>query len=330
MDPACAGLGVDVEPPAPPAADDPQAVPTVSFVGCGRIGKFLALQLWTWDAFRWNGFEGPVVAWSKNPDKTVIAGTLPLYPENGVTQVMRYILVPAGGEKKKRQSKVVLTHSEARLPSWNLSVSLGPTWSTYTETATALPDVKVSQVGLTAKVQTQFRILPPRWDAAFSVFGTVVPLSHSPDSLPSARWLGINVRGGYQLPLDRLSRNTLSILPGVYAWSMFVPNDQYGLQNLDGPQLVLAYNRAQGAKLGNFATLLRYGGYIKVAVIGSGFGLTGLSNHEFAAGAQLTLRFFSLPKPLVLATDYSSLRFVTEGFAMNLSTISLSLGTSLF
>ena len=141
---------------------------------------------------------------------------------------------------------------------------------------------------------------------------------------------GVNLRAGYALPLDHLGRNTVSILPGIYAWSMFVPGNQYGVQNLNGPQLVLALSHEQGSRLGGFGMFQRGGGYFKFAVIDQGVALASPSNRELAVGASETIRFFALPRPLVFSADYSTLSFASDGFAMTLSTFSLSIGASLF
>jgi hypothetical protein len=119
-------------------------------------------------------------------------------------------------------------------------------------------------------------------------------------------------------------------MPGMYFWSMFVPGQAYGIQNLNGPQLVLAYGHESGSKLGHFATLQRFGGYLKCAVVDTNLGVSSAANHEIAVGGQATVRFFGLSRPFAIALDYSSLVFSDTDIALSLSTLSFSVGYAFF
>ncbi len=327
--PSCGELGVEAEAEPREGSAEPRGLPGVAFVHCLRKGSSTAVRAWTWKEFRLAlETESERKRWLNSPTQNGVVGVLPLYPQNGLTTEIRFALSRTG--QPAPIAGLTLTHTEARSPSWVFSASLGTTWTSYTESTPHIPTINVSQFGLTAKVQTQFNVLPPHWDLAFSVFGTVLPLTNTPSSLPAARWFGLNARAGYRIALDRRGRNTLSILPGYYAWSMFVSGSQYGVQNLNGPQLVLSYNHETGSPLGGFATLQRFGGFVKGAVMDAGFAIGSPANHEVAGGLQITTRFFAIPKPLVFSIDVSSLRLTSGAFTMDLSTFSFSLGASLF
>jgi hypothetical protein len=195
---------------------------------------------------------------------------------------------------------------------------------------TGLTPVQISQVGLTAKVNVQYKFLPSRWDVALGAFGTLLPLTENPGSLPGARWLGVSLRAGYTIPLDSLGRNTLSLLPGAYFWSMFVPGQVYGIENLNGPQLVLAYGHEIGSRLGHAGTFRWVGVYLKAAMMDSSLGLSSLANHELSAGGQATVWISGLSHPFAFTVDASALTFAQTNFSMSLTTLSCSVGYAFF
>jgi hypothetical protein len=330
VDPDCAAHGLS----ATVAAVRP--IGTISFLRCARAGSSLLLKLWSWDGLQWTNppagwraataaAAGPVKPGQRGTAPPVLTAHLSLFPEGGRPAIYEIGLADAS---RQPATMVTITHKEERRVGWSASAGLGPTLSSYFETASGLSPVKVSQISLTAKLQAQFKVLPPRIDLAFSIFGTLFPLGVSPSSLPSARWLGINARAGYQLPLDAGWKNVVTFLPGFYEWTMYVAGDAYGVSKLNGPQLVIAYSREVGSRLFGFGTFQRFGAYGKFAAMSAGFALTGVDNRELAVGANAVVRFFKIPQPLVFSVDVSSLQFAQGVFAMSLQTYSFSIGYS--
>ena len=161
-------------------------------------------------------------------------------------------------------------------------------------------------------------------DLAANVFGTLLPVVATSE-VPSARWLGINFRAGFLIPLDGFGRKVLGIFPGLYAWSMFVSGKAYGVTNLNGPQLVVSYTREASGRI------VRYGGYVKAAMIASGVKLEGLASREVAAGAFVHIRPSARwNRPFTLSVDASNLAYAQTRFSLSLTTFSLSVGFSLF
>ena len=330
-DPACGESGIEAEAssPRPTPGGKSTELPAVVFARCVEAGGHVRVKLWGWQDHRWAGVpQDARVAWKVGREHPVLVGSLPREPADGNVQAFHFALVPLHGGGPSHA--LTLVQNESRAPSWHLSVALGPTFSSYSESVTGLPSVQVSQVGLTGKLNVQYKFLPSRWDAALGVYGTILPLTESPGGLPGARWLGVNLRAGYTIPLDSLGRNTLSLLPGVYFWSMFVPGQVYGIENLNGPQFVLAYGHELGSRLGHLGTFRWVGAYLKAAVMDSSLGLSSLGNHEFSAGAQVTVWIAGLSHPLAFALDGSALVFQQTGFSMNLTTASFSVGYAFF
>ena len=73
--------------------------------------------------------------------------------------------------------------------------------------------------------------MPRRWILA--AFGTLLAFGASPSSVPTARYLGINGRVGYRLPVD-LGSTEWFFLGGWYLWTMYTPDGSYGVNALSG------------------------------------------------------------------------------------------------
>jgi len=149
--------------------------------------------------------------------------------------------------------------------------SLGLSSIHYTET-TREDD---NALNLSARFSGLYLITPQRWEVAWSAHTTAFPVSQTPaDSL---RFLGVNLRAGYIIPIER-SRWRISILGGAYYTTTFVPGGGYGFQNMLGPQLYpnMRYTLSTDSSLS---------AYIKYSpVAGGSVALLPASNFEFATG----------------------------------------------
>lgn len=202
-----------------------------------------------------------------------------------------------------------------------LSLGLSVTQVQYTETNVESQD----QTALTMKFGYAMRLGTgdvTRWSLQFMNFVTLAALKTSRD--PPIRFLGINIRIGYDLP--QISRPWgVGIYGGIYYQTTFVAENAYGFANLIGPQLYPTLTYEIGR---NRAFHL----YAKYSPILSGAAVLPLNNREIAAG--LGYRWMTSDmQPVVLGLDLSQLRFITDAPQLNETnleseTLSASFGIS--
>ena len=215
------------------------------------------------------------------------------------------VSVPEPGER----SRADIEAPHRRLFSY---ASLGLSSIHYTETTRQDHDA----LNLTARFSGLYLITPRRWEVAWSAYTTAVHVAQTPSD--SIRFLGLNLRAGYIIPIER-SRWRVSVLAGAYYTTTFVPGGGYGFNNMLGPQLYpnLRYT------LSNDSSLSAYIKYSPVS--GAGVALLPASNFEFAAGGGF-LRDLPGGRSWGLSFDYAQIQL---GFTLvNITTRSLSLGTT--
>lgn len=155
---------------------------------------------------------------------------------------------------------------------WGISVGISGTYISYSETNRPT----LTEGGITPKVTAVFRVIPGVLDIGANSFFTLIPFAHQPTRLNPARFLGINGRVGYRLPIN-FANISWSVSLGYYFWTMIVPSNQYGMQYLSGPQLFLTGFVPFARGMGAFW-------YLKYAVIADRFMVSFVTNREFAVG----------------------------------------------
>lgn len=203
-----------------------------------------------------------------------------------------------------------------------LSAGLGFTHYNYSET---LPNLKMTQISLTGKVNLGIRLVPKVIDVAFNFFGNIIALKNSPDTfedgtkIPPARFYGLNGRIGYRLPVD-MGATEFFFLTGWYFWGMRVPgvdeSSSYGIKTLSGPQLFFMMVNSQAGKAGWWF-------YTKYAMIADKFALLSTTNRELAAGVGIELSARE-KKPFAITFDAAHAQYANEENGMTL--LSLTLG----
>ena len=220
------------------------------------------------------------------------------------TQEVR-IRIPDFGERQK-------TDIEAPRRRFFSYASLGLSSIHYTETSRDAHDT----LNLTARFSGLYLIASQRWEAAWSAYTTAVHIAQSPPD--SIRFLGVNLRAGYIMPIER-SRWRVSILGGAYYTTTFVPGGRYGFQNMLGPQLYpnMRYTLSNDSSLN---------GYIKYSpVAGGGVKLLPASNFEFATGGGF-LRDLPEGRSWGISLDYAQIQLTFD--VVQITARSLTLGAT--
>lgn len=215
------------------------------------------------------------------------------------------IRIPDFGERQK---------ADIQAPSRRLFsyASLGLSSVHYTETTREDYDA----LNLTARFSGLYLITPQRWEVAWSAYTTAFHFLQTPSD--SIRFLGLNLRAGYIIPIER-SRWRVSILGGAYYTTTFVPGGSYGFQNMLGPQLYpnMRYTLSTDSSLS---------AYIKYSpVSGSGVALLPASNFEFATGCGY-LRDLPGGRSWGIALDYAQIQLSFS--LVHITAQSLSLGAT--
>jgi len=211
---------------------------------------------------------------------------------------------------------------------WSLAVGLSYTILSYEEIG-AGNDVDQNQSSLTAKVSAIHRTdIKSAFSYGGSLYISLLALSSS--ETPSARFIGVNGRLGYDVPGIKQPWR-VSALVGFYYTTMLVPlrvdGSSYGFRNLMGPQIYPVVTRT----LRNNQTL---SGYFKFSPVGQGIGWKNLGNREIAFGLSWK---FSLKKKLwSVALDIANLHLglnltdtlTGEIYPVSINSNSVSLGFS--
>lgn len=257
-----------------------------------------------------------------SPPKPDEAGTYVLEAKlTGESTRLRFFVVGPLGEVQTqiatlRVSEYSSTKRKAEQKRGNqglIFASAGLTSISYRETGT--PDL--SQIVSTVKVAYTILIMPPRWDFGVNAFVNAFPLSTNRPGV-WARFIGVNVRFGYVVPLVK-SPWRLSVLTGLYYSRLIASGDDFGYSPLMFPQLYPILRRTLGE--GDAAYL-----YLKFVPTGKELGIS-LTERELAAGAGYERFFASIGKPLSLSLDYSDLRFKGSATrSVGTHSVSLSVG----
>jgi hypothetical protein len=196
----------------------------------------------------------------------------------------------------------------ARPFSWNLG--LGPSLIAYKETAE--PDF--SEVVLTVKGGIQYA-LNPKWSVALGGYMSLLPLTTNVPER-TIRFLGLNLRLGYQLPFLQKPW-ILSLMGGWYYTTTFSSTPVlYGFTGMAGPQIFPVLVRTLSSRtIGSM--------YVKYALVSAGFGIAPQGS-EIASGIALSY-LLSNGKSLSFSVDAAQFSLAIED-TIFITSRSLSLG----
>ena len=246
----------------------------------------------------------------------------------GETTEIRVIAVGLKGNVQKSKVKILFPDwgklmADAKATPTEVSVSkryslvVGLGYSDLAVKETGLSDF--SEIAFTAKASFLYFVVPPNWDLGGSAYFTLLPVVETPSD-KSARFLGINIRGGYSMPFVAEPWR-VSLLGGIYYTTMIQSGAQFGYRNLGGPQIYPTvrriFNKGESAMA-----------YFKYSPIASGINLLTFSNREIAYGAGWTHPLNRL-HAISFFLDISAINLVIGGKQVNTSSLNFSIGYSL-
>ncbi|MGK5086680.1 hypothetical protein WDW86_03925 [Bdellovibrionota bacterium FG-2] len=212
----------------------------------------------------------------------------------------------------------VLYRPKKRISTFSFGVNLGPSYLSYYEAATRVKGAtNISEVGLTLKGGGGVKIIPKKVEALANGFITLLPLTSSPSTLPSARFFGINGRLGYMFNAAPLGLEW-SFWSGWYVWGMSVSGNVYGVKFLSGPQVLFQVKDSQPGKRSKLA-------YLKLAPIASGARVPSLSDREVALGGSFQFNAPGSRWPLLATLDVAQ---TAIGTSMRLFSVSAGVQVS--
>lgn len=246
----------------------------------------------------------------------------------------RVNLFAIGPDGEAEQEKLVI-----HFPGWKEELEteeLEKSW--YFVPGIGITDIKLddsritntyTSKAVTVKATYRYLISPPKWDIGGTVYFTAVPFSQSDVTFgfgnntqtANARFLGVNFRIGYKLPLGEPWG--LSILAGTYFITMMTSNDSpntttdaFGVQNVAGPQIFPVLRRSfEGG-----SSMHLYGKFSPVSDQLS----ISFSNREIAGGIG-----YSFGNDITATFDYSNLNITLDGTEIKVTTMTLGASYSI-
>jgi len=199
----------------------------------------------------------------------------------------------------------------------DFNVGVGVSYLNYKENPL---NVNLKEWTTTGKVGVAYSLIPDLIDISTSLYMNMVALSSrvSPDGLPSARFFGINGRIGFKLPIS-MGDVQWRILTGWYLWGMLVPNNEYGIQYLSGPQIFLEMRKAQFARR-------TYSFYFKYAPISSSLETPNLINRELALGGGYQINSPYSKHTWMITLNFSNTTYNPSQFQNEIKLDTFSLG----
>lgn len=249
----------------------------------------------------------PDFVWGKKPPlkkgQTVF---LPVSSDDLETEIAKRIgnLQWKGPQSGREVFHTIWISPENQSKRWGISVGISGTYISYSETNRPT----LTEGGITPKVTAVFRLIPGVLDIGANSFFTLIPFANQPTRLNPARFLGINGRVGYRLPLN-FANISWSVSLGYYFWTMIVPSNQYGMQYLSGPQLFLTGFVPFARGMGAFW-------YLKYAVIADRFMVSFDTNREFAVGGGFQFSY-KWKKAWSVTTDLATSAFSQDSSRSN-------------
>ncbi|OFZ83434.1 MAG: hypothetical protein A2583_09920 [Bdellovibrionales bacterium RIFOXYD1_FULL_53_11] len=195
----------------------------------------------------------------------------------------------------------------------SLTPGIGFTYLIYREDPLG---VSLQEGVLTAKFSVNYQLIPAKLELGGSIYGNVQPVLVVPSTVESARFMGINARAGYRLPM-RWFDWRWTAYGGAYFWMMFTSGSKYGIQYISGPQLFFG-----GASTD--PNIRRIGLYIKYAPLFESFTAVKFANFEGAVGGACQITRPGARYNVQGTLDVSWLQFThSVGNKIRLMTVSL-------
>lgn len=232
----------------------------------------------------------------------------------GLTTLAQFTLTDP--EQKSEVHALLAFPSTDKPRRWIASASLGVTTMLYNEE----PDTRnLTELGITAKANASFSILPRTLDVGANGFFTLVPflLDRAPPETPPTRSYGINGRLGYRVPIDAWGADYF-VMAGWYFWGMLVPDNSYGLAFLTGPQIFLTLRKPLPHGQ-SFAV------YFKLAPMSDAWTFK-LSNRELAFGGSFSPGWKILGRGVSFTLDIANAAFQSELVNNSIQMTTFSLG----
>ncbi len=201
-----------------------------------------------------------------------------------------------------------------------MSLGLGFSSIGFNETNTEVVS-KFSSIVVTPKLSINYLLPSPFWSLGFTGYVTGLQLRAS---LPTTmRFLGLNLRAGYRLPVIREPWQ-LTLMAGYYYTTVIgkpcVGENCIGYKGVGGPQFYPTVRRAFSS--GDFAT-----GYFKFSPIANAVNILDFSNRELGLGVAYTFAGSS-PNPWSVYLDASQIQLDLPNIEYQANTSSITLGTS--
>lgn len=170
----------------------------------------------------------------------------------------------------------------------------------------------LQQLLLTFKGAYSYTLVPRKWELGANLYFSLVPLASSIQGT-WARFMGINVRGGYLKDLD--SRWTLGLNAGGYYTTMFVSQGaRLGFEKLTGPHLTPTLRYQLNSRMSLTP-------YFKFAPVSSGTKIS-ISDRELALGVSWT-RMADTGRPFSLSLDLADLKVTIKSVLIRSRSASL-------
>ncbi len=215
---------------------------------------------------------------------------------------------------------------------YRLGFSAAYTSISYTESDEFQPSRGVSgfsEIALTTKASLRYFLIPPVVDLEANVFFTALPLSTNLSGV-TVRYLGANVRLGVPIPPILPKPLSLNLMLGWYYITMFVTDNQFGFQNIRGPQIYPELSWIIHLK--NDLPLV-FTTYFKFSPISTSLTTLTFKNRELSTGLNVripvgganVLPYYAYMKALSIGVNYTTIN--PEIQALRLVTIKNSTTT---
>lgn len=208
---------------------------------------------------------------------------------------------------------------------FSLDVGAGVSYLSYNETYRGLK-FAITELGITVKVNASYR-LSKAFDIGGNAFMTAYPfvLDRSPAEIEPSRFLGINGRIGYRLPIYSPTASYF-VMTGWYIWGQMVPGPldryTYGVSMLGGPQIFLT---ARFTTQRNRSWFL----YTKFATISNiEQGIVSTTNREIAIGGGMLLSNPVEKRRWTGTLDLAHAHFADESRSFTLLSMTLGVSTT--
>jgi hypothetical protein len=260
-------------------------------------------------------YEGEKIKTSETGDVEI---KIPVEPHSSTVVVPFRVVGPLGEVQEEKVTfgiihRIQIPEDPSRI---YFTPEAGVSWISYRETS----KTDYSEFALTLKASARRQIFNPSWDIASNAFFTAFPLNQN--YAASARFLGVNFRLGYTLPLIQAPWK-VSLHGGWYYTTMRVAQNQFGFTNMAGPQIFSVIQRT--LKSNDIAR-----GYIKISPVSSSAtsSLWSFKNRELALGGAY-VHFLPNGHTLLATIDWARFDIVFPRQTIQVNSLTIGAGYGL-